>query len=1007
MAIMKMEEVFPLLFDALPDIVCFKDADGRWLKANHACTSLFGLDSEECLGKDRTELAGQRSELLSLLEDFERNDSLVLLNRKMVREETRIRSAAGEEKAFDLLRIPLLRNNGIAQGLMVMGRDITLLQQARDSLFVAHRQQLVIDTLLRLGLSDLSLKTLLEQALDVISTIPWLPVKPKGGIFLVDEQEAGQLLLFAQKDLDPEVMVMCRRVPLGQCLCGICAERREPVFRSHVTGDHDRTHQGMVDHGHYVLPIVTGGRLLGVLNLYTMAGHRESQAEEKFLVSVCRTLATIIEKKRSERRLLESEASLRKSQRIARLGYWEWDLATDRISWSEEVYDIFGLDPAAHPRIDYNFFLGLIHPDDRFSAHVAVDEALNQMKAYQSEYRLQRPDGAIRMVREEGEVTRDDKGESVRVLVIIQDITERKQSEVQLDLAARIFDNSIEGITITDPLGTIQKVNPAFTTITGYSAEEALGKNPRLLKSDRHDQEFYRQMWGTLRSEGFWQGEIWNRRKNGEIYPEWLTITSVRDPLGQVTNYVAVFHDMSDVRQVEEQLRFKSNYDALTGLPNRALLLERLESALSQNRRHMQTVALLAIDIDNFKHINECLGHNLGDLLLLEAAKRCRELLRQDITIARLGGDDFYIILEEQKEESRAAQLAEELIASLSRSFMVGPHQLFITVSIGITFAPADGDSPESLIRNAETAMYQAKEQGKNRYRLFTRSMNDRVTRRLQLNNSLRHALEREEFQIYYQPKVQSDRGVIKGMEALVRWNRPGTGLVDPAEFIPMAEENGLIVPIGEWILATACRQAQQWRADGHDLSLAVNISPRQFGQQNLLASIEAMLAATGLPPEALQLEITEGVVLDNEKAALTLLGGLRNLGVKIALDDFGTGYSSLHYLRQLPIDTLKIDRSFIRDLPADKDGLAITTAILAMAKSLNLEVVAEGVETEAHFAFLRQKECDYCQGYYFSPPLPPEEFTLLLEKNDGFDLPWRRFPLLSPRSQAQRDASQ
>jgi diguanylate cyclase (GGDEF)-like protein/PAS domain S-box-containing protein len=972
------------LFDLLPDIICCKDGQGRWLRANEACLRLFGLDPDGYAGKDRSDLAALSPGLASILEDFERNDAVVLLNDNVLREEVRIRLPTGEEKAFDLLRIPMSPDNGSQKGLVVLGRDITLLQKARDDLFVAHRQQLAIDALLRLGLTSLSLQAVLEQALEEISTIPWLPVKPKGGIFLVDDEEPGQLLLRAQKDLAPEVQAMCNRIRFGDCLCGKCAELLAPLFTSNVDEEHNFSYQGMIDHGHYVLPIVSGGRLLGVLNLYSNAGHRQSLAEIKFLASVCHTLAGIIEKKRAEEWLLKSEISLRKSQEIAHLGYWEWDLVTNRLTWSAEVYNIFGVDPFAHPRLDHDLLLRLVHPEDRGAVHVAVDEALNESRLYQLEHRLQRLDGSIRIVRQEGEITRDEKGEPIRMLGIVQDITDRRHSAAQLDLAARIFDNSIEGITITDAQGLIQKVNPAFTTITGYTAEEVSGRNPRILKSDRHDQEFYRRLWESLLAKGFWQGEIWNRRKNGQVYPEWLTITSIMSAMGQITNYVAIFHDRSEVRQAEEQLRYKTNYDALTGLPNRVMLLERLEAALVQSRRHLHTVAVLAIDVDNFKHINESFGHALGDMLLQEITGRCQDLLEKGTTIARLGGDDFFIILEDLEDERRAAQLAEELIASLSRPFKLGAHELFITISIGITFAPADDNSPECLVRNAETAMYQAKEQGKNHYQLFTRAMNARMVRRLQMENSMRRALERAEFQVYYQPKVSLGECLITGMEALVRWELPGCGLISPAEFIPLAEENGLIVPIGEWVLAVACRQAQQWRSAGHDLAVAVNISPRQFAQEDLLAKIKVILAETGLPAAALQLEITEGLVLENERAALALLKKLRTLGVKIALDDFGTGYSSLHYLRRLPIDTLKIDRSFIRDLPLDKDGAAITAAILAMAKSLNLEVVAEGVETEDHLRFLCQRECDSFQGYLFSPPLSAADFSTLLESRPG-----------------------
>ncbi|MDA8163931.1 MAG: EAL domain-containing protein [Desulfobacteraceae bacterium] len=562
---------------------------------------------------------------------------------------------------------------------------------------------------------------------------------------------------------------------------------------------------------------------------------------------------------------------------------------------------------------------------------------------------------------------------------------QRQQLAQDLSLAARIFDSSIEGIAITDARGAIQKVNPAFTTITGYTSEEAIGKNPRVLKSDRHDKAFYQRMWEALLRDGRWQGEIWNRRKSGEVYPEWLAITSIQDGLGRTTNYVAVFHDMTEIRRAEEELHYQANYDALTGLPNRVLLQERLKVALAQSRIGATRLAVLTIDLDNFKHVNDSLGHPQGDLLLHEVSRRFTACLPEGTTIARLGGDDFSVIIERLAHEEAAAEAADRLIGCLTAPFRLSPHELFATVSIGIACFPADGQTPEDLIKNAEVAMYQAKEQGKNKYRLFTPAMNARVVKRLELENSLRRALEREELRVYYQPKVELASGRVLGMEALARWERPGVGLESPAEFIPLAEETGLIVPLGEWILATACRQTKEWRDAGHPLTVAVNFSPRQFTQPGLIERLREILAGSGLPPAALELEITESVVMEEEEEVLAILRELRDLGILLALDDFGTGYSSLHYLRQLPLHSLKIDRSFVRDIPADRDGMAITAAILSMARDLGLEVVAEGVETEAHLRFLGARGCRWGQGYLFSPPLPAAEFEGLLRREHPF----------------------
>jgi diguanylate cyclase (GGDEF)-like protein/PAS domain S-box-containing protein len=579
-------------------------------------------------------------------------------------------------------------------------------------------------------------------------------------------------------------------------------------------------------------------------------------------------------------------------------------------------------------------------------------------------------------------------GGQERLLAQVRDITQRKESQEQLQLAARVFENTVEGITVTDSQGNIRMVNPGFSLITGYAPEEVIGQNPRLLRSERHEPEFYQRMWQELVERGQWSGEIWNRRKSGEAYPEWLNISAIRDAQGQATHFVAVFHDITEIKANQEQIKYQAFHDALTGLPNRALFNDRLRMSLARAKRDQGSLAVLFLDLDHFKSINDSLGHAIGDILLQEVATRLQQCLRQEDTVSRLGGDEFIIIMPDMEGPDQAVVAAQRIIEALERPFVLKGHELYVTASLGITMFPADGEGLETLVKNADMAMYRAKEQGRNTYQLYTPSMNKRVLLRQALQGDLRKALERDELTVYYQPKVELASGRVAGMEALVRWQRPDGHLVTPGKFIPLAEDTGLILPIGQMVLEKACRQAAQWARQGHqDLRLAVNLSARQFAQPQLLENVERVLEQSGLAPQSLELEITESTVMGNVQAASQVLNLLHGMGVSLALDDFGTGYSSLYYLKHFRIDVLKIDRSFVRDIPGNPEASAIAEAVVSLARSLRLQVVAEGVETYPQLGFLRALGCGYMQGFLFSRPLPAAEFAVMLEQGISLNL--------------------
>jgi diguanylate cyclase (GGDEF)-like protein/PAS domain S-box-containing protein len=573
---------------------------------------------------------------------------------------------------------------------------------------------------------------------------------------------------------------------------------------------------------------------------------------------------------------------------------------------------------------------------------------------------------------------RDERGKIVNFVAIQEDITARKAAEEKLLLNAHILNSVNEGVAVTDAQQRFCFINPAFTTITGYTAEEVIGKSPKLLSSGLMEKTFYGTMWGNITESGRWQGEIIDRRKNGESYPEWLSISVLKDTRGAITHYISVFADISERKAVERRITHMAQHDFLTGLPNRMLLLDRMAQAISHARRDGHKVAVMFLDLDKFKYINDMHGHVLGDKLLQEVAGRISRVSRNGDTVCRLGGDEFVLMLTDLEKADDATGIALKLLETVAGPCPIDGHKIEITTSIGIALFPDDGNDGGELLRHADAAMYHAKQNGRNNYHFFTSEMNRRALERMAIENKLRHALERAEFTLYFQPQMDLHTLKPVGAEALVRWKDSESGkLIPPANFIPIAEENGMIAPIGEWVLRESCRQMAEWRKMGlPEFPVSVNMSVVQFRQKGLGEKIRAILREYEISPANLELEITETAVMQDADAAIALLNEVKEMGVRIAMDDFGTGYSSLSYLKLLPIDKLKIDQSFVRDIVHDPDDAAIVSTIISMARNLKLRVVAEGVETDRQLAFLNQHGCDYGQGYYFTAPVPPAEFS-------------------------------
>ncbi len=568
---------------------------------------------------------------------------------------------------------------------------------------------------------------------------------------------------------------------------------------------------------------------------------------------------------------------------------------------------------------------------------------------------------------------RDRRG----IVVAFHDISEKQRMEARQRLAAAVFDSTHEGVMVTDARGRIVEVNDAFTRITGYAKNEVLGKTPAILRSEQHDADFYREMWKTIEETGRWQGEVIDRTRDGEIFPAWLTINNVQNNRGEITNYVGIFSDITSLKRSQEQIVHLAHHDPLTGLPNRLLLQDRLKVAVRHARRDGHSVAIMFLDLDRFKDINDSMGHLVGDQLLLEIAERIRTHVRAEDTVARIGGDEFVVLITSVKNQQQVELIAQKILARLEEPIELGDRRLTLSASMGISLFPQDSENEEELIRHADSAMYHAKEEGFSEYRFYDRAMSARAEQRLAMQAAMREALETGQFSLLFQPQVDLNDGRLVGVEALLRWNPPDRDPVPPDEFIPFAENSGFIEPLGEWVLRQACLQAASWCHQGLlEGRMAVNVSSVQVHRGRLLEAVQRALRESGLEPRCLELEITESTLMPHGGRGLSVLEELRRMGVRIAVDDFGTGYSSLSYLQRLPIDTLKIDRAFVQRLPRDTRNAAIARAIIALGQGLGLEVVAEGVETEEQHRFLTASGCRRGQGWLFSPPLPAMELA-------------------------------
>ena len=908
-----------------PDHVSMLDRNYVYQIVNDTYLKVHGRPREEIVGHTVAELLGQAAFENLLKPKLDR-----CLAGETINFQAWLDFAGVGRRYMDVSYSPYLDNDGQVTGVVVGGRDLTDLKQAEES----HRA------------SEERLHIILESAADAIIAID------ETSHVVFSNPAASQLLGYNTGELQgmPMTDLMPERFR---------AQHAAGFARYLRTGQRQLLWQNMSltvltsDENEIPVEVSFGEQCMGTKHLFigVIRDVRERHQAEMALQASERKYRTLVEN-------LPTKVFLKDRQSVY-------------VSCNELFAKMVGLSAAdIVGHTDHDFF-----PANLASKYCEDDQrimASGLAEEIEEDY-LER--GEIRTAFTLKTPVHNEAGTVTGILGIFSDITERKRTEDRLRQAATVFESSAEGIVITNAERNIVAVNRTYCEITGYAETEVLGRNPRLLQSGRQDKNFYQTMWATIDSQGFWRGEIWNRRKNGEIYPELLTINAVRDAQDKLVNYIGLFSDLSQIKQSKAMLERLAHYDPLTNLPNRLLIRLRLEHALERAHRHGSRLAVLCLDLDRFKNINDSLGHPAGDRLLMEFAKRLSAHLQPDATLGRLGGDEFVILIEDLKHSEAAAIVAQNVLHTLEQPFQLGePGEVFIAASIGISMFPEDASDATQLFRNADTALYQAKEHGRNTYRFYTEALTRAADQRLTLESQLRRALERGEFLLHYQPQVTVPDGRLIGVEALVRWQHPELGLVPPDQFIPLAEETGLIVPLGEWVLFTACTQLKAWLDQGMPpFTIAVNLSSRQFRQGSLARHVHAVLDATGLPPALLELEITESAIMEQGDQAIDTLDALKALGVKLSIDDFGTGYSSLAYLKRFAVDTLKIDQSFVRDLEQDRGDREIAATIIAMAHNLDIQALAEGVETEHQLAFLHQHGCNACQGYLFSRPLPAD----------------------------------
>ncbi|GAB6070145.1 hypothetical protein JCM30760_12420 [Thiomicrorhabdus hydrogeniphila] len=978
------------LIQTIPDLVWLKDNKGGYLSCNTMFERFFGAKEINIIGKTDYDFIDK-----DIADNFRKNDLVAMKKNGSTENEEWLNFAdKSYQGLFATIKTPMKDESGQVIGVLGISRDITVRKKALEKLerltqlYSAMNQ--VNEAIMRCD----NEKELFEQICRVVVEIGGMKM---AWIGMVDS-ESKQVSPIASHGTGIEYLENINISTDKDTLVGIgpvgtAIRDKSPYWCQDFKNDlnmiawHERGEQfGWQSLAS--LPLYQNNQVVGALSIYSDVLHAFNKTEKELLSDIANNIsfalnAFVRERAKKESELARDEILTRLTKLAGRLPgmVYQFRLKPDgSMSFpfaSEAISTIYRLNPEDVFE-DASVVKTRIYEEDIQDLFESIEESAKNLTLWKKEYRVKFDDGCVRWLSGNAVPEKESDG-SILWHGFLTDITEAKAIEDKVKLASKVFEQSNEGIMITDANQKILLVNKAFEKITGYNQQDALGMRPSMLHSGRNTPEFYQDLWKSIDQKGYWHGEIWNKRKTGEIYPEWLSISRGEDKQGQVTEYVGIFSDISMNKENEERIQYLAHYDPLTNLVNRQLLMDRLKYAISTAKRNQSLLSLLFIDLDHFKNVNDTLGHPIGDKLLIEISKRMLSVLREVDTLSRHGGDEFVALLPDVGEEN-AAHVAEKIVHAISQKLQIDAYELFITPSIGIAVYPQDGEDMPTLLKNADAAMYQAKEDGRNVFRFYTDSMQVRALRVSVIENALRTALEKNEITLNYQPQLSAKTGEVLGAEALIRWTHPELGIVSPAEFIPIAEQSGQILKLSDWVLRQAVEQLKQFLNQGFsDFVMAINLSAVDFQQSTLPQQIVGLLEELQVAPNLLEVELTESVAMANPDSAVEMINNLSDTGINVAIDDFGTGYSSLSYLKRFHVNKVKIDQSFVRELNNNEEDRAIIKAIINLAKNLGLKTIAEGVETVEQLSYLQKEGCDEIQGYFYSKPLSANEFSRYL----------------------------